>query len=1015
MPRPIARITFTLLLLVVFVAHPAGEPQNPPAGFATAAPVLTSDLVGGLALRTVGPAATGGRIVDLAVLEARPSTFFAASATGGLWKTTNNGVTFEPLFDGERVHSIGAVAVFQPNPEIVWIGSGEASNRQSSSWGDGVYKSTDGGRTWDHMGLRDSKHIARVALHPTSPDIVFVAALGHLWGPNRERGLYKSIDGGKTWRSVLFVDNDTGVVDVAIDPADPKVMYAAAYQRRRRVWGFHGGGPGSGLYKSVDGGDTWTKLATGLPSGDKGRIGIAIFRKDPRILYVCIEQGERYDASGAYAERKAGIYRSENRGESWTHAGDWNPRPMSGSQIRVDPNDDQRVYMVDTFSYSDDGGKTFVTPRQSLRGDDRAVWIDPRDSRHLIKADAGGLGLSYDRGETWLSVSTLPISQLYRVSVDMRKPFWIYGGLQDNGSWAGPSATTESQGVLNEHWVRTGGGDGFANVIDPTDNRTLYTSTAFLGLSRFDMVTRERVDIRPGNPRGAMVERRNWDTWARVDAPPQELVNTMPPANWDAPVVLSPHDSRILYAGTNELWRSSDRGQTWAPLGLRTTEVDRATLRVMTQLPTETTPSLDDGVPYYPTVSAIAESPARRGVLWVGTDDGNLQISRDAGKTWLTIGNRLPSLPKSSYVSSIEASRHAENTVYVAFDNHRNDDYGNYLYRTTDGGATWTAIDGDLPSDRVIRVVREDPKNPQVLYLGAELGCYVSVDQGQHWIALGQNLPRVAVNDLIVHPRDNDLVLATHGRGLWILDNLASLQGLTPAVLASSAHLFPIEAAEMIRYDDTRAPAGDMVFRGQNPPAGAIIDYYLKSPAPTPTQSPAITVHDAAGRQVASIAATAKKGINRVVWNLRYPATGIPGPFVLPGTYTVRLAIGGKTLEQTVEVRDDARIDVTAEIRRQWTDTVLQLADLYRSSSTLATAAKALADKSAGAPATDLVVADRRELARLTRELQSRVRRLYTAVNASVSYPTADQRAQVEYLSSLSTVIDARLRLAQTR
>jgi hypothetical protein len=409
-------------------------------------------------------------------------------------------------------------------------------------------------------------------------------------------------------------------------------------------------------------------------------------------------------------------------------------------------------------------------------------------------------------------------------------------------------------------------------------------------------------------------------------------------------------------------------------------------------------------------------------VLWVGTDDGNLQVSRDAGKTWLNIANRLPNLPKTSYVSSIEPSRHAENTVYVAFDNHRSDDYGNYLYRTTDGGASWSAVDGDLPSDRGIRVVREDPKNPNVLYLGTELGCYLSLDQGQHWIELGLNLPRVPINDLVVHPRDNDLVLATHGRGIWILDNLSALQGLTPEVLASDAQLFPIEPAEMIRYSHTRAHAGDMVFRGQNPPAGAIIDYYLKASAPKPT----LTVHDAAGRQVAALEPTTRKGVNRVVWDLRYPKLGktmrgtdgegegaavdVEGPFVLPGTYTVRLVASGKSLEQKLEVRDDPRVEVPAESRRQWTDLALQLAELYRSASTMVASAGALPDKAPATPETD-----RRELGRVTRELQSRVLRLYAAVNDSLSYPTADQRAQLEYLSSLSKVIDARLRLAQSK
>ena len=444
----------------------------------------------------------------------------------------------------------------------------------------------------------------------------------------------------------------------------------------------------------------------------------------------------------------------------------------------------------------------------------------------------------------------------------------------------------------------------------------------------------------------------------------------------------------------------------------------------MTELPTETTLSLDDGVPYYPTITAIAESPVRKGVLFVGTDDGNLQVSRDSGRTWLNIANRLQDLPKTSYVASIELSRHAENTVYVAFDNHRSNDYGNFLFRTTDGGTSWTAIDGDLPSARVIRTVREDPKNPAVLYIGTEMGAYVSLDQGAHWIELKLNMPRVAVNDLVVHPRDNDLVLATHGRGIWILDNLAALQSLTPAVLASDAHLFAIEPAQTIRYASTKAHAGDMIFRGANPPAGAIIDYYLRSAA----DKVGMTVHDARGRQVSVVEATGRRGVNRALWNLRYPDLGkarssenegegegdgvIAGPLVLPGSYTVRLAVSGKTLEQQVEVTDDPRLPTDPEVRRQWTDALLQLTDLYRSASVMVESAKGFADTLSTTETKDPAAIERREIWRLTRELQSRAGRLYTAISGSATIPTVDQRAQLDYLATFANVLEARLRAA---
>ena len=428
------RLRISLLMLVFGTVAWAPVPRTKDA------PELTASALTGLRFRTLGPANMSGRIVDLAVVESNTYTFYAASATGGLWKTTDNGTTFIPVFQDEAVPSLGCVTVSQSNPNIVWVGSGEATNRQSSGWGDGVYKSTDAGKSWTNMGLKDSEHVGRIVLHPTNPDIVYVAALGHLWGANRERGLFKSIDGGKTWKASLQIDEDTGVSDVAMDPSDPNTLYAAAHQRRRRAYGFHGGGPGNALYKSTDGGEHWKKLTNGLPAGELGRIGISIYRKDPRVVYVCVEQGMRYNASTAYEQRKAGVYRSDDKGETWKFMSDWNPRPTYASQIRVDPNDDQRVYMVN-YSYSDDGGKTFVSPRQSLHGDDRMVWIDPRDSKHVLKADDGGVGISYDRGNKWLYVTSLPVSQWYHVAVDMRKPYWVYGGLQDNGCWSGPSAT----------------------------------------------------------------------------------------------------------------------------------------------------------------------------------------------------------------------------------------------------------------------------------------------------------------------------------------------------------------------------------------------------------------------------------------------------------------------------------------------------------------------------------------------------------------------------------------------
>lgn len=982
--------------------------------------VVRSHLAG-LGFREIGPANMSGRVVDLAVVESDPFTFYVATATGGLWKTDDNGVTFRPVFEHQAVHSIGSVTVHQGNPDVVWVGTGERANRQSSSWGDGVYRSVDGGRTWANMGLRDSHHIGRIVLHPLNSNIVYVAALGHLWGPNAERGVFKSTDGGATWAQVLAIDERTGATDIAMDPSNADILYAAMYQRQRTAYGFHGGGPGSGLYKSVDAGETWTELTDGLPEGDTGRIGISIYRADPNIVYASVEQGLRYNASTAYVQRKAGVYRSEDQGASWELMSDWNPRPMYASQILVDPSDDQRIYMVNTYSFSDDGGRTFTSPRQSLHGDDRVVWVNPSDSRHVIKGDDGGVGISYDRGLKWLYVTSLPVSQYYRVGVDMRTPFWVYGGLQDNGSWAGPSATYDAAGILNEHWMRIGGGDGFMNQVDPTDNRTVYTESQYLGLSRLDLETHDRTSIRPGSPEGHIAERRNWETWGNPAAREPLLGNAMAPANWDAPFILSPHDPHTIYAGTNELWRSVDRGDSWTSLGNLTSGVDRSTLRIMDQEPDETILSLDDGVPYYPTLTAIAESPSTRGLLYVGADDGTVQMSRDAGVTWTNLTDRFPGLPEGLHVAGIEASRHHDGRAYVAFDGHRSDDFGNHLYRSDDYGETWQSIAGDLPANRVIRAVHEDPTNAELIYVGTEFGFFLSVDAGAHWVELKNNLPRVPVNDFVVHPRDNDLVLATHGRGLWILDNIAALQELTPDVMTSEAHIFTIEAAEQIRYARTKAHAGDMIFRGDNPPAGAIIDYYLRE---RPTADVTLTVSDAGGAEIVALNPKLQAGINRVVWDLRHPRLAAPvraqresereaprgpeGPFVVPGTYTVRLSIAGRTVSRQLEVREDPRINVPLSDRRAWTDTLLRIGTLYESVGAQLLRIETLVERIEQRPR-----ASSAGLRRLRRrvdgvkstleELQRRVQTLYGAVTGHVGPLTADQRSQLDYLP---TVLD---------
>jgi hypothetical protein len=983
-----------------------------PLGLAAQGQTLLPESLSGLQARNIGPAVMSGRIVDLAVVEVDPTVFYVASATGGLWKTTNNAVTFTALFQDESVHSIGDVAVHQVDTSLVWVGTGERANRQSTSWGDGVYRSLDGGGSWENVGLKDSRHIGRIALHPSDPQVLYVAALGHLWGPNEERGLFKSTDGGESWDRILFVDENTGVVDVALDPGNPEILYAASYQRRRRPYGFHGGGPGSALWKSMDGGATWTKLTNsglgnGLPAGDIGRIGISVYRSDPRIVYVSVEQGLRYNASTAYEERLAGVYRSEDRGESWEFMSDWNPRPMYASQILVDPSDDQRIYMENSFSWSDDGGKTFTSARQTLHGDDRFLWVNPNDSRHVVKADDGGLGISYDRAQTWLFITHLPISQFYRVSFDYRNPYWVYGGLQDNGSWAGPNATYRSEGILNHDWVKWGGGDGFLNLVDTTDNRSLYVESQYLGLDRVDLVSGQRQRIRPGDPTGAIGPRKNWTTWQDLEAPEQRLGNAMAPANWDGPFLVSPHDPNILYSGTNILWKSPDQGRSWEDLGDMTTGVDRRTLEIMGELPVPETLSLDDGIPYYPTLTAIAESPLEMGVLYVGTDDGNVQASRDGGDTWNEVSDRMPGLPAAAWINGIEASRFVSGRVYVAANNYRNDDYANYLFASDDYGESWVDLTAGLPADRIVRTLREDPRNPTVLYLGTEFGAFFSVDRGVSWMELDLGLPTVAVNDLVVHPRDNDLILGTHGRGIWILDNVNLLQEMDPEILGSSAHLFSTEPAEQIRYRSEKGHSGNMIFRGENPAPGAILDFWLAAGT-----DPVLSVLDQEREVVASLPTRGQEGINRVTWNLRYsdpdqPENTAPrGPLVIPGQYIVRLEAGGYVSETPLEVREDPRIQVAPDTRRQWTEDLWALSALAAAAASGADEIRELVEKVETEPSFQETLSSwSSDLQRQWNELRSRTQSLVREVEGWVGPLTSDQLSRRDYYQEMVGIL----------
>ena len=683
--------------------------------------------------------------------------------------------------------SIGDIAVAPSNPNIVWAGTGEPNNRQSSSWGDGVYRSLDGGRTWKAMGLVETRHIGRVLIHPSNPDVVYVAAVGHLWGSNSERGVFKTTDGGQKWTRVLHVDDHTGATDLVMDPQHPDTLFAATYQRQRKAWGFNGGGPGSGIYRTRDGGATWTKLSSGLPGGDKGRIGLDIFRGDPRLVYAVVE------AVG----RESGIYRSTDGGDTWEASSTLNPRPMYYSQIRADPKDRRRVYLLGSnrgFYISDDGGKTFHDVFSAVHSEDHALWIDPDDTNHLIVGGDGGVSISWDRGLTWLFRDNLPIGQFYEISADMQDPYMICGGLQDNGHWCLPSATRNRTGIANRDGFNIGSGDGFYTHIDPTDARTAYIESQEGRAHRVDLATLERQPIapvarRPG-PGRPSASRERW--------------------NWNTPMVMSGFDPKVLYIGSHMVFRSADRGTTWTAISPDlTANVNRESLQMMGGPVPERALSRHDGQTSFSTLTTIGESPIDANLLYTGSDDGQVHVTKDGGQKWTNLTARIKGLPAGTYVSSIAASRHAAGRVYVTFDGHYNDDYAAYAYVSDDYGQTWRPITSGLPATSVRRL-REHPRNAGLLFLGHERGIHFTIDGGTSWASLNLNMPNVPVHDILIHPRENDLIVGTHGRSIWVLDNIASLEALTPDAIRTEAFLVPPTQSAA---DQSLQPAG-VVRRG---------------------------------------------------------------------------------------------------------------------------------------------------------------------------------------------------------
>nr|MDP9122304.1 glycosyl hydrolase [Acidobacteriota bacterium] len=844
--------------------------------------------------RAIGPAVTSGRISAIEAVADSPLTIYVGSAGGGVWKSDDGGLTWKPVFD-EHTQSIGAIAVDPRSPKNVWVGTGESWTRNSVSVGDGVYKSADGGDSWERVGLEKTERIARIAVHPGDGSTVWVCATGHLWDGNEERGVYKTTDGGKSWKRVLFVDRDTGCSDLAVDPQDPSILYAGMWQFRRFPWAFRSGGPGSGLYKSTDGGTTWKRLSNGLPAGEKGRIAVAVAPSRPNVVYALVEA------------RPTALYRSDDTGASWTEVNssfNIQVRPFYFARLVVDPADFNYVYKPGfSLSASSDGGKSFSSPfssfSSSVHSDHHALWINPKDPQQLLLGTDGGIYMSADRGRGWRHLRSLPVAQLYQVSYDMRWPYNVYGGLQDNGSWMGPSRGMGG-GVQVDDWRNIGSGDGFYAFSDPADPDYVYSEYQEGSVSRLRLSTGEAREVRPLPQAGDPEYRFSWNT----------------------PIHPSPNHPGTLYMGAQFLFRSRDHGDSWEKISpdLTTNDPHKQEQRKSGGL------SIDNSsAENYTTIYTIGESPRNGDVIWVGTDDGNVQLTRDGGHTWANLARNLPGLPPGAIVSRIEAGHHDEATAYATFDNHETGDMKTYVYKTADFGRSWKPLGSDLLAGYA-HVIREDLENPDLLFLGTEQGLFVSIDGGGRWARFTGKLPPVAVRDLAIHPREADLIVATHGRGVYILDDITPLRKLTSAVLGSDVAFLPSRPAVMVLPAVVQSFPGDDEFVGQNPPEAASITYYLRKRNVLGDLK--VEVYDAKGALISTLAGGKRRGLNRVAWPMRLRAPRIPaanslvlnayaflGPRVLPGTYTVKLSKGGETYTSQVVLVPDPRSSSSAEDR----------------------------------------------------------------------------------------------------
>jgi len=863
--------------------------------------------------RNIGPGSMGGRISAIEGVAGNPRILYAATGSGGLFKTVNGGTTWAPIFERPETISIGDIAIDPKNSDTIWVGSGEANLRNSVSFGSGMFYSHDGGRSWEHRGLDATMTISRIALDPRDPNRVFVAAVGHPFGTNPERGVYFSPDAGKSWQKVLYIDDQHGASDIDIDPANPDVLFAGMWKFDRKPWRYDSGDTAGGLFKSVDGGKTWKKITQGLPAL-MGRVGVKIAPSNPRVVYAIAET------------REGSLFRSQDGGETFEVVSRDRGLISRGyyyCDLRVDPKDENRVYVLENaLEVSSDGGKTFTRIGGSVHGDLQALWIDPLDPSRMWQGSDGGLAHSWDAGQTWEHIASISLGQFYHVYADNRQPFYsVSGGTQDNGTWLGPSRTREPSGILNDDWRMVSPIVGFNVLSDSDDPDILLTQTPGGALLRTDLRTREQQNVGP--------QVRNYGGATAADMKYRFA--------WDAPLVRSPFGKKTFYLASNVVFQSSDNGNSWEPISPDLSRKDPSKMQ-----PSGGPVFIDNSSSEtYSTITRVSESPAKAGVLWAGTDDGNVQVTLNGGEHWTNVAGNISGIPAGSPVSAVEPSRRDVNVVYAAFDRHMLDDLRPYIFKTADGGKTWKKITDGLPDIAFVWVVREDPKNPEVLYAGTETGLFASFDAGMHWSRFGlMNLPNVAVRDVFVQPEQNDILIATHGRGLWILDDATPVQESAKAA-ARDAYLFPVRSALRYTLRATRAGGGDTEFAAPNPTYGAILNYFLR----TQSDSLRFEVLDGGGKVIRTIAGRLPRdaGVHRIAWDLRAEASqtgrGARGPQVLPGTYTVRMIAGSLTSEQHVEVRLDPALSVTvADLKTQW-DALVRISTMLRGVSGMETEA----------------------------------------------------------------------------